>query len=73
MTYASVRSAAEHIARSGAITPQQLAAFSGLDESLSTAQRQAFTDLWRAEGSPAAAHTPLPCWRVDDRVGQHSH
>ena len=53
MTYASVRSAAEHIARTGTITPQQLAAFSGLDESLSTAQKQAFTDLWRAENSPA--------------------
>jgi predicted chitinase len=55
MTYASVRSAAEHIARTGTITPQQLAAFSGLWESMSDAQKQAFTDLWRAEGSPAAA------------------
>ena len=54
MTYASVRSAAEHIARTGKITPQQLAAFSGLWESMSDAQKQAFTDLWRAEGSPAA-------------------
>ena len=54
MTYASVRSAAEHIARSGTITPQQLAAFSGLDEGLTATQKQAFTDLWRAEGSPAA-------------------
>ena len=62
MTYASVRSAAEHIARTGKITPQQLAAFSGLDESLSTAQRQAFTDLWRAEGSPAAHHPPMSTW-----------
>jgi hypothetical protein len=54
MTYASVRSAAEHIARTGKITPQQLAAFSGLWESMSNAQKQAFTDLWRAKGSPAA-------------------
>jgi GH24 family phage-related lysozyme (muramidase) len=53
MTYASVRSAAKHIARTGTITPQQLAAFSGLDESLNATQKQAFTDLWRAEGSPA--------------------
>jgi hypothetical protein len=45
MTYASVRSAAEHIARTGIITPQQLAAFSKLDEGLTTVQRQAFTDL----------------------------
>ena len=55
MTYAAVRSAAEHIARTGTITPQQLAAFSGLDEDLTDPQRQQFTDLWRAEGSPAAA------------------
>ena len=62
MTYATVRSAAEHIARTGKITPQQLAAFSGLDEGLTTEQRQSFTDLWRAEGSPAAAHAPEPNW-----------
>ena len=59
MTYAAVRSAAEHIARTGKITPQQLAAFSGLDEGLTTEQRQAFTDLWRAEGSPAANQSDL--------------
>ena len=54
MTYATIRSAAEHIARTGKITPQQLAALSGLDEGLTAAQKQAFTELWRAEGSPAA-------------------
>ena len=59
MTYATVRSAAEHIARTGKITPQQLAAFSGLDEGLTTEQRQQFTDLWRAEGSPAAKQSDL--------------
>ena len=59
MTYASVRAAAEHIARAGAITPHQLAAFSALDESLTDAQRQGFTELWRAHGSPAAT-TPQP-------------
>jgi hypothetical protein len=53
MTYASVRSAAEHIARAGVISPQQLAAFSALWESMTDAQKQGFTDLWRAEGSPA--------------------
>jgi hypothetical protein len=62
MTYASVRSAAEHIARTGTITPQQLAAFSGLDEGLSTEQRQAFTNLWRAEGSPATPPTYDNTW-----------
>jgi GH24 family phage-related lysozyme (muramidase) len=60
MTYASVRSAAEHIARSGTITPHQLAALSTLDQSLTDAQRQAFTELWRAQGSPAAA--PPDTW-----------
>ena len=53
MTTASVRAAVEHIARTGKISPQQLAAFSGLDEDLTAAQKQAFTELWRAEGSPA--------------------
>lgn len=55
MTYASVRAAAEHIARTGSITPQQLAALSALSESMTDAQKLAFTELWRAEGSPAAA------------------
>lgn len=55
MTYASVRSAAEHIARTGKITPHQLAALTALDQSLTDAQRQGFTELWRADGSPAAA------------------
>ena len=54
MTYATVRSAAEHIARTGKITPHQLAAFSALDQGMTDLQRQGFTDLWRAEGSPAA-------------------
>jgi predicted chitinase len=53
MTFATVRSAAQHIARAGTITPHQLAALGRLDELLSDAQRQAFTELWRAEGSPA--------------------
>jgi hypothetical protein len=55
MTYASVRSAAEHIARTGKITPHQLAALTALDQGLTDAQRQAFTEAWRADGSPAAA------------------
>lgn len=55
MTYATVRAAAEHVARTGTITPHQLAAFTALWESMTDAQRQEFTDLWRAEGSPAAA------------------
>jgi hypothetical protein len=41
MTYASVRSAAEHIARTGTITPHQLAAFSELWESMTDDQKQA--------------------------------
>ena len=58
MTYASVRSAAEHIAKAGAITPHQLAAFSELWESMTDDQKQQFTNTWRAEGSPAAALVP---------------
>jgi len=53
MTTATLRAAAQHIARAGTITPHQLAALGRLDELLSDAQRQAFTELWRAEGSPA--------------------
>lgn len=55
MTYASIRGAAEHIARTGTITPHQLAAFTAIWESMTDAQKQSFTDLWRAAGSPAAA------------------
>jgi GH24 family phage-related lysozyme (muramidase) len=61
MTYASVRSAAEHIARVGAITPHQLAAFSALDQGLTDLQRQGFTELWRAEGGPAVKVVD-PAW-----------
>jgi GH24 family phage-related lysozyme (muramidase) len=59
MTYATVRAAAEHIARAGKITPHQLAAFSALDQGLTDAQRQGFTELWRAAGSPAAQQSDL--------------
>jgi GH24 family phage-related lysozyme (muramidase) len=61
MTYASVRSAAEHLTRTGSITPHQLAALTALDESLSDSQRQGFTELWRAAGSPAAP-APVAAW-----------
>lgn len=54
MNTASLRAAVQHIARTGTITPHQLAALTRLDESLSDGQRQEFTDGWRAEGSPAA-------------------
>jgi GH24 family phage-related lysozyme (muramidase) len=57
MTFASVRAAAEHVARVGRITPHQLAALTALDEGLSDEQRARFTELWRAEGSPAG---PVP-------------
>jgi len=54
-TIASVRDAAQEIAKRGQILPHQLAAFSALDLALSPEQRQAFTADWRAVGSPAAA------------------
>ena len=54
-TIASIRSAAQEIAKAGTILPHQLAAFSALDQALSPEQRQTFTADWRAKGSPAAA------------------
>jgi hypothetical protein len=54
MTFASVRDAAQEVAKRGQILPHQLAALSALDQSLTPAQRQQFTDDWRAKGSPAA-------------------
>jgi len=53
-TTASVRSAAQEIAKAGELLPHQLAAFSALDQALTPEQRQAFTADWRATGSPAA-------------------
>jgi len=66
MTFASVRAAAEHVARVGRITPHQLAALTALDEGLSEAQRARFTELWRAEGSPAQP-APDAGWIVPAR------
>jgi len=53
-TTASIRNAAQEIAKAGEILPHQLAALSALDQALSPEQRQAFTADWRAKGSPAA-------------------
>jgi predicted chitinase len=57
MTFASVRAAAQHLAKAGTITPHQLAALTRLDERLKAHPdiAQEFTDGWRTEGSPAAA------------------
>jgi GH24 family phage-related lysozyme (muramidase) len=60
MTIATVRAAAEHIARTGTITPHQLAALTAHDERLTDEQRQAFSADWRAQGSPAAPSPPPP-------------
>ena len=60
MTFATFRAAAEHIARAGTITPHQLAAWEAAWERATTEQKQEFTDLWRAQGSPAAALPPFP-------------
>jgi len=54
LTTASVRDAAQEIAKRGGILPHQLAALSALDQALTPEQRQAFTIDWRAAGSPAA-------------------
>lgn len=60
MTFATVRGAAEEAAKRGKLTPHQLAALSALDQALTEAQRDLFTDAWRAEGSPA--RLPEPAW-----------
>ena len=58
MSLASVRAAAEHAARRGALEPHQLAAFQALDESLSQVQRERFSELWRAAPLPKPADSP---------------
>jgi hypothetical protein len=59
-TFASIRDAAQEVTKRGEILPHQLAAFSALDQSLSPAQREAFTSDWRAKGSPAVASPTVP-------------
>ncbi len=54
MTFARVRDAAQEAAKRGHLTPHQLAALGRLDELLTDDQRREFTELWRAQGSPAA-------------------
>jgi|688.fasta_scaffold07719_21 GH24 family phage-related lysozyme (muramidase) len=67
MTYATFRAAAEHVARAGAMTPHQLAAWEAAWESASDEQRQEFTELWRAQGSPAAP-APVAGWLAPARA-----
>ena len=65
MTLATVRAAAEHLARVGSITPHQLAALGRLDERLKEHPDilQEFTEGWRAQGSPAApVPAPAAAW-----------
>jgi hypothetical protein len=57
---ASVRDAVEHAVRVGRLEPHQLAALSKHDEGLTLAQRQEFTEGWRAKGSPAKPAPPRP-------------
>jgi GH24 family phage-related lysozyme (muramidase) len=68
MTFATVRGAAEHLARAGTITPHQLAALGRLDERLRDHPDilQEFTDGWRAQGSPAAP-APVAVWLAPAR------
>jgi GH24 family phage-related lysozyme (muramidase) len=67
MTYATFRAAAEHVARAGAITPHQLAAWEAAWEAASDEQRREFTELWRAQGSPAAP-APVAVWLAPART-----
>jgi len=79
-TTASIRDAAQEIAKRGGILPHQLAALSALDQALTPEQRQAFTADWRAVGSPAAAPPTAepqrvglvgPKQRPDLKAGDH--
>ena len=54
-TIATIRNAAQEIAKAGEILPHQLAALSALDQTLTPEQQQTFTADWRAKGSPASA------------------
>lgn len=56
MTFVSVRAAAQHIARTGTVTPHQMASLARLDERLKEHPDilREFTEGWRAKGSPAA-------------------
>jgi hypothetical protein len=63
MTYATIRAAVEHAVRQGHLLPHQLAALTALDKRLTDEQRRAFTDDWRADGSPAAP-PPAPAGEV---------
>jgi GH24 family phage-related lysozyme (muramidase) len=67
MTYATFRAAAEHVARAGTITPHQLAAWEAAWEAASDEQRREFTELWRAQGSPAAP-APVAVWLAPART-----
>jgi hypothetical protein len=58
MTHATIRAAVEHAVRQGHLLPHQLAALTAHDQRLTDSQRQAFTDDWRAAGSPAAPSQP---------------
>lgn len=68
-TTASVRAAAEEVAKRGQILPHQLAAFSALDQALTPEQRQSFTVDWRAKGSPAVAAPAVSPPAEPQRVG----
>jgi hypothetical protein len=68
-TLASVRAAAQEVAKTGQLLPHQLAAFSALDAALTPAQRESFTADWRAKGSPAAAVPAAPGSTEPQRAG----
>ena len=68
-TTASVRAAAEEVAKRGQILPHQLAAFSALDRDLTPEQRQSFTVDWRAQGSPAVPAPAVSPPAEPQRVG----
>jgi GH24 family phage-related lysozyme (muramidase) len=58
VSWATVRGACEHAARTGRLEPHQLAALTALDEGLTDPQRQRFSELWRAAPLPKPADDP---------------
>lgn len=60
MTFASLRAAAQEAVKAGTLLPHQLAALQWADEQLTDKQKEGFTDLWRAKGSPAAPAPAKP-------------
>lgn len=67
---ASILAAAEHVARTGKLTPNQWDAFRWLQQNATEQQRRAFSERWRAAPAPApspgAIRLPVPYFSQRD-------